>query len=389
MSDHYKIEFLDYLVLIVKWKKTLLTVFFSSLLVSYGLIFLFVPKQYESTATILPSTEDNYMSGLYSMMKNFSSVMPGSLGNIKKESEMDLYKTIIYSRASIENLIDKFNLQKLYKIKKRVEAIEIIGKMIKTKITLEDAFTISMRASSPQLASDLTNYLVKYLNDKIVDLNVTKSKENRFFLEQRYNEIKLDLRNSEDSLKAYQEKSGVMEAEKQTQASVETYGKLESELSIKQVEYEVLQKIYGQNSPIVANGKISLDEFKKKYEQIKAGKDSGTVLIGLNSIPKKGLAYARYYRNVKICGQLLEFIMPLFEQAKFEEEKMVPILQVLDHAIPMEKRVAPQRIKMAGLITCSVMFIFIFYLILKEMLSASQNPKIRFIKNELFHFKKH
>jgi capsular polysaccharide biosynthesis protein len=185
MSDHYKIEFLDYLVLIVKWKKTLLTVFFSSLLVSYGLIFLFVPKQYESTATILPSTEDNYMSGLYSMMKNFSSVMPGSLGNIKKESEMDLYKTIIYSRASIENLIDKFNLQKLYKIKKRVEAIEIIGKMIKTKITLEDAFTISMRASSPQLASDLTNYLVKYLNDKIVDLNVTKSKENRIFIEQR------------------------------------------------------------------------------------------------------------------------------------------------------------------------------------------------------------
>jgi len=57
--------------------------------------FSFVPKQYESTATILPSTEDNYMSGLYSMMKNFSSVMPGSLGNIKKESEMDLYKTII------------------------------------------------------------------------------------------------------------------------------------------------------------------------------------------------------------------------------------------------------------------------------------------------------
>jgi capsule polysaccharide export protein KpsE/RkpR len=329
------------------------------------------------------------MSGLYSMMKNFSSVMPGSLGNIKKESEMDLYKTIIYSRTSIENLIDKFNLQKLYKIKKREEAIEIIGKMIKTKITLEDAFTISMRASSPQLASDLTNYLVKYLNDKIVDLNVTKSKENRIFLEQRYNEIKLDLKNSEDSLKAYQEKSGVMEAEKQTQASVETYGKLESELSIKQVEYEVLQKIYGQNSPIVANGKISLDEFKKKYEQIKAGKDSGTVLIGLNSIPKKGLAYARYYRNVKISGQLLEFIIPLFEQAKFEEEKMVPILQVLDHAIPMEKRVAPQRIKMAGLITCSVVFIFIFYLILKEMLSASQNPKIRFIKNELFHFKKH
>ncbi|MGB7569061.1 MAG: hypothetical protein WBM07_14470 [Chitinivibrionales bacterium] len=388
MSDYYKIDFLDYLVLIVKWKKTLLTLFFSSLLVSYGLIFLFVPKQYESTAIILPSTEDNYMSGLYSMMKNFSSVMPGSLGNIKKESEMDLYKTIIYSRSSIENLIDKFDLQKLYKIKKREDAIEIIGKMIKAKITLEDAFAISMRASSPQLASDLTNYLVKYLNDKIVDLNVTKSKENRIFLEQRYNEIKLDLKNSEDSLKAYQEKSGVMEAEKQTQASVETYGKLESELSIKQVEYEVLQKIYGQNSPIVANGKISLDEFKKKYEQIKAGKDSGTILIGLNSIPKKGLAYARYYRNVKISGQLLEFIIPLFEQAKFEEEKMVPILQVLDHAIPMEKRVAPQRIKMAGLIACSVVFIFIFYLILKEMLSASQNPKIRFIKNELFHFKK-
>ena len=41
MSDHYKIDFLDYLVIIVKWKKTLLTVFFSSLLVSVWAYFHF------------------------------------------------------------------------------------------------------------------------------------------------------------------------------------------------------------------------------------------------------------------------------------------------------------------------------------------------------------
>jgi len=87
------------------------------------------------------------------------------------------------------------------------------------------------------------------------------------------------------------------------------------------VEYEVLQKIYGQNSPIVANGKISLDEFKKKYEQIKAGKDSGTVLIGLNSIPKKVWLMPGITEMLKFCGQLLELYMPLSSKRNLKKKK--------------------------------------------------------------------
>jgi tyrosine-protein kinase Etk/Wzc len=384
MAENRKIEFLDYLVLVIRWKKVLLAIFLLSFAASYLFVRFCVEQQFTATATIIPATETSSLTGLTSLIKDFSFALPGS---INKESEMDLYNTILFSRSSIELLMQKFDLQRLYKIKSRERAIKTIRKTIKTDVTMENAFLIFASAKTPQMACDITNYLVKYLNDKIIELHIAKAKDNRLFLEQRYAEIKENVKIAEDSLQAFQEKSGVFEASEQTKATLEGFAKLESDMAVKQIEYSVLSKIYGENSPTTSNAKLSLQEFQNSLNRLKTGQEKNSILMGISTLPKKTMSYYKYFRDVKIFNEMLEFIVPLYEQSKFDEQKTVPILQMIDAAVPPEKKSYPPRTLFALITSCMVVFLTIFFLIMKEILSANQNPKIAFIKKELFKFK--
>ncbi len=41
--------------------------------------------------------------------------------------------------------------------------------------------------------------------------------------------------------------------------------------------------------------------------------------------------------------RILEFVLPIYEQAKIDEQKDIPVLLVLDKAVPPEKKTKPQR----------------------------------------------
>lgn len=385
MSEDRGLDILDYLVLIIKWKKFLLLLAILIAVISYFSIYFLIGKEYESSATIIPS-EESGIGNLTSLMKNFSN-LPLNLGNTNKTAQMDLYNTIIYSRSTIDSVINKFGLMNDYGFKLMTDAVKSVKKMIKTEITENNAFLITCRAKTPEKAADMTNYIVDLLNRRVIDLNVGKARSNREFMQQRYKEIKENLKLSEDSLKRYQEKSGVFEAKEQTKATIEAITKLDAELASKQIELSVLKKLYGDNSSLYKNAEVTVEEFQKKLESIKSGQGVSSFLLPINKLPKEALNYLRLYRNVKINDAMLEVIIPLYEQSKFEEQKEIPILQVIDYGIPPEKKAYPPRLLMTLLITVGVLLLVIFYLIIKEIINNSTNPKVEYIRKEFFNFK--
>src|ERR1039457_2368710 len=106
MAKERNFDFLDYLILLVKNKKSLLILFFFTLILSYGAIYLFIGEKYDSTAIIVPSDQDQ-LGGFSSILKSFSS-LPVGLGNISKGTSVDMYKTIIYSRSNLEKVVTEF-----------------------------------------------------------------------------------------------------------------------------------------------------------------------------------------------------------------------------------------------------------------------------------------
>ncbi len=382
MAKERSFEFLDLVIILVKKKKLFLTLFFSCLVLSYLIIFFFVPSKYDSTALIIPSEQDQ-VSSFSSLLKTFSN-LPIGLGGLQQSNSIDMYITIIYSRTNLEKVIYKFQLMKHYNLDSMEKTLEQLKKNINVAETKENAFLIKVRADSPKRSAAMANYIIDLLNKTIINLNVEKAQDNRIFLGNRYKEIKDNLKKAEDSLANFQNKSGLMDAELQTKATIETYSNLESELAQKEIESEIVKKIVGKESPQAKNAQISYQEFKAKVNSIMQGEKKDSPLLPLKSLPNKALEYFRYYRKVKINNKLLEFIIPLYEQSKIDEQKNIPILQVIDRAVPPEKKSYPQRVLTAVIITVAVNLIIFLIIILKEILNNTNNPKLLIIVENLF-----
>ena len=112
MAEYRGLDSFDYLLLIVRWKKILITLALFIGFISYLLIYFFIPAQYDSTSLIIPSQE-NQSLGISSLLKNFSD-LPFDIGGLSSNSNVDMYNTVIYSRSNLEKIIEKFDLYREY-----------------------------------------------------------------------------------------------------------------------------------------------------------------------------------------------------------------------------------------------------------------------------------
>lgn len=388
MAEYKGSDFLDFLYFIVKRKKFLLVFAASIAIVSYLMIYFLIPPQYDSDSTIVAVEDSNLnAAGLLSeTIKNIPLTSLG-LGNLTSTDKYNFFNTIIYSKTFLKKIIEKFDLMGDYKVDEIEDAYKILAKKINTDITDEDAFIITVRASSPEKSARMTNYIVGEVNDQVIALNTRKSRENKKFLADRYGEIKQNLYAAEDSLKFFQEKYGFLVAEDQTKASIEAYTKLESELAEKQIESSVYDKLLGSTAPQTRTSKIAVDEYRSRLNDLKTQKNKNRLILPISSLPENAQKYYRYFRNVEIYNAMLQFIIPIYEQAKFDAVKDIPVLQIIDKAYPPIKKSFPPRLIFTIIITFFVTGLMIFMLYTKELMSKSINPKVILLREELFRFR--
>ena len=70
--------------------------------------------------------------------------------------------------------------------------------------------------------------------------------------------------------------------------------------------------------------------------------DEMKFLIPLRQAPELGKEYIRLFRDVEIQYKILQFITPLYEQAKVEEQRSTPSVIILDHATVPERKAKPK-----------------------------------------------
>jgi len=381
MPDKANFSILDYVVLIVKWRRFLLIVAVVVFVVSYLLIFFLVGEEYDASATIMPSEEKD-MGGISSLLKNFSGA-PLGLGGSTKTADMDLYTTVINSRPMLEKIIVKFDLLNDYKLKSMEKAVDAARSHIKTRVTEENAYQIIVRASSSQKAADMANFLLEALNTTVVNMNVAKSRNNRIFLEERYNEMTRNLRSAEDSLQHYQETTGMFEAKEQTKLIITTYSTLEADLVSKQIQLSIMENMLSRDAPSLENLRIQVKEYEKKLDKMKREGESNGITLALDSLPSAAKHYIQHFRDVEIYGKILEFLVPMYEQARFDEQKNVPVLQVIEYPVPPEKKSYPPRTLLSLLITFGAFVITFLYVLLNENENWKKDARIIYIRENI------
>jgi capsule polysaccharide export protein KpsE/RkpR len=384
-----EVSLLDFIVIFVKNKKFLIGTTFLSMIIFYLVIFFFVDEQFESTATIVPSQESS-ISGIAGMLGGLGD-LPFGIGGTSN-TEVGLYNTILQSRTTIKTVIEKFNLWEVYEYDKTIpqqikNMYDAVSESIFREETDDGAYILTVRTSDAQLSADIVNFLVSYLNKKIINLKVDKSRNNRIFLEERLADIRHRLELSEDSLKYYQQETGIIEPQEQTKALLTVYTELEQNLMTKQMQKEVLEHIYDKNSPQLKKISLEVDLFENRFNELKRDGKKNSIFIPYNSIPEKAIDYYRYFREVEINQSILKFILPLYEQAKIEEQKKLPILQVIDDAIPAEIKSYPRRALSTILFGIIVFLILFTFILIKENKNLVNSEQFKYIQSNLFKLK--
>lgn len=330
------------------WKLIISISVIIALIVAF-LVFFIMDPIYKSKATVKSTSTESSLSSLMGMtglpgIGEFSEL--GGGGTLK---ELTLYENILLSRKCVEETILHFNLNAEWEFKYFEDAIkyfrEAIIEIDKDKIggTLD----ISVFDKNPLRAKEIVDFLIFKLNENYIEMNVMNAKNNRVFIESRYNLAKENLTAVEDSLKSYQDKYGVA-PDIQIQASVKAELELESTLKSEEVKLDVLSKIFQKDQPEIKIQEEKIIALRNQLSAIQNNTQSESKL-NLKGMPKVVIDYLRIKRELEIQNKILTTLIPLLEQSKIEENRNTPTVIVLDPAFVPEKKVKPKRLTLTAL----------------------------------------
>ncbi len=314
-----------------------------------------LPVKYEGQATVLPSQKSAMLSMLGTGMSSTVSSLARQFGSLVGGGEGQIgvgfnYLAILNSRDAMERVVKKFDLMKVYSIGDSSMDKTIKELRSNSDFELDKFGQVVVKAydRSPIRAAAMANYFVSILNEINAQLSSEDARNLRIVIENRYLKNVSDLEAAEDSMKAFQQRYGVFSLPDQAKASVQAGAELEAQLMLAQVKLSVLEKQMSVTSPEVQSTTQQIDALTKKINELKTGQTQGSrgdfgVFVPFKQMPGKMMMYLDLYRDVEIQSRLLEYVYPMYEQAKLEEAKETPTVLVLDRAVPPEKKAYPLR----------------------------------------------
>jgi uncharacterized protein involved in exopolysaccharide biosynthesis len=276
----------------------------------------------------------------------------------------DVLLGLINSRSALVKIINEFNLVEYYEISDN--NMDKVLKAFRNDISADPnefgMIDFAVVNKDPEVSAAIANYMVKLVDSLNIKFNIERAKNNREFIEQRYFQNVRDLKNSEDSLYKFQRKYGIVAVPEQLEVTVKAAAEIEAQLFKKEVEAYFIEQTYGKNSIQYIGVAAEINLLKRKVQDLKNSKDlssSSNILFPFNEMPDIAIAYLRTFREVTIQESILEIVLPMYEQAKVEEQKSIPTILLIDEAVPPQLKYSPKR----AVIILGLLFLFSFFLV--------------------------
>lgn len=377
-------HFLDYINILVKWRKFIIkTTVLIVILVILG-SFLFKSKYTASTTILPPNMQQGMMIGLMAsgMSSEISALarMGGLFPGVTNVS--DLFSAIMKSSRIMGVIIEKYNLKRVFKARTGEDAMKALNEITNIRVTSEGIISVSVTYYNKKLAADIANSYIEELDKFVTATTMSSGKKYRIFIEQRLKETEKNLSMAEDSLRSFQEKNRTVALDVEMKNIIETIAKMKGEIILRQVQKGAWSSIGQSDNPYILNIDNELNEYIKELDKIEFGGLSGNQFgvgfsVPLSKLPKVTLDYVRLVRDVKVQETVFELLTEQYEQAKIMEAKDTPTVQVLDYASPPEKKSWPRRSRLL-IVTFALTFIIscIAAFLLEYIQHLKQQPEL-------------
>ncbi len=335
----------DYLIIMLKRKKIIAAITLSFVVIT-AIASLIIPKTYFAEARILPPQQTASKSAalLLNQLDNFG----GAAGLVGMKTPNDLYIGLLKSRTVLDSMIDRFDLLARYKTRYREDARRILLDTLKVRDDRKSGIiTIGVEDRSPKSAADMTNAFVEELKNLTQYIAVTEASQRRLFFEEQLKGVKEALIRSEESLKGYQEKTGAIEIKEQAKAVIESVAHLRAQIAAKEVQIKVQKTYATSRNPDLQKNEEELQGMQDELAKLESrGGGSADALMPTGRVPEAGTGYVRKIRDMKYYETLYELLSKQYEIAKMDESRDAAVIQIIDSAVPPEKKFRPQRTAM-------------------------------------------
>ena len=360
------------------------------------IISLFLPKWYASKAVILSSG-----AGRFSLISAFADLPLNEFGFSPVNEDITSFISILDSRSMKEQMVEKFNLVERYGSRDVEYAMKELDGNTELRVTDEGALAITLMDREPEVSQQMVQAMLSQLDLINRRLSREQGKYNRQFIEERLKQTKIDIMKAEEELKLFQQQTGVVDILAQVTAQLEAYGQLYSqkvaahggvysqelqaytELYAQragtEIQLNVAKSTLSQNNPTIRQLTFLLKEQDRQLETLAEQLDSelGVMLqdvderlgsvgfndgaapiwITLSDFPALAMRSARLIREVEVQSKLLEILIPQYEQARMEESKNIPTLQVIDEPkVPLNKTKPKRMLIVLGAVFMAAMF---------------------------------
>jgi capsule polysaccharide export protein KpsE/RkpR len=345
-----------------------------SLLISFAIASA-IPKQYKSTTSIMPPDQQSSSAMMLAALSGRLGSL-GALGSLAggltgAHSSADLFIDLLRSGTVSSHLIDRFNLQHVYRKRYRIDTAKHLAHL--TKITEDKksgVITIEVEDTDRERARNLAQGYLDELNQLVVQTNTSAAHRERVFIEQRLHTVQADLEGAELKLSRFSSDSNAIDIKEQTRAMVDAGAHVQAELIVEQSGLQSLKQIYGDANIRVRETEARISSLQAQLarmtgssagpigeSQLKSGSngeqnsDSAELYPPLRALPLLAVPYADLYRRVQVQEAVFQLLTQQYETARIEQAKDVPPVNVIDPPGIPEKKSFPPRVWVTLLLT--------------------------------------
>ncbi len=325
-----------------------------------------IPVRYTSTVRLMPP--DQAQQGVASMLAALGKTGGGGGGDIGSiggellglKTSADMFVGVLRSRTVEDDLINKFDLRKVYGDRHYSDARKELDK--RTDVVAErksGIITLKVSDRSPERAAAMGLEYVEALNRIVITLNTSSAHKERVFLEERIGQVQQELEAAEKDFSQYASQNTTIDMKEQGKAMIVAAADVEGELIAAETQLEGLRQIYAPGNVRIRSIEARIEEYRRQLQKLggksaaspggetaqtsestEQGQDSYPTIRGL---PILGVRWSDLYRRTRVEEAVFETLTKQYELAKVEEARETPSVKVLDRAdVPEEKSYPPR-----------------------------------------------
>lgn len=370
----------DYAGVVWRYRWLILSVTVAAMLVMF-VVTASLPKLYESTASMLAPKEgagSGFLGGLAAASGLLQQVPNVSLPSLAPNR--DLLVSVLRSRTVVQAVVDRFKVQEHYRFQYVSDAIKKVRAATTVSVSKEGVISVTVEDEDPRQAAEMANFYVEQLDRLVAQYGVGEAGRQRVFLTEQLARARAGLDAAEGALRRFQERNSAVVLQEQTRGAIDAAARLKGEIMAAQVQLQVMRNFATDANPEVVSVRRRIDEMNRQLEQMQygeaafrgAGGRQGQFSVPFARVPEVGLELARLTRDVKVQETLMTVLAQQVEQAKINEARDFPIVQVLDSAVPAERPSKPRILSNVSVVGAGAFFVAVFLAFLLDYTKGSR-----------------